>query len=49
MLYLVSTTAKGIKKYLDLVSIDEKQVAEMCHSIGTSDWFEKVKVFVVSG
>ena len=49
MLYLISTTAKGFKKYLDLVSYDEKQVTEKCHLIGTSDCFTKVNVFVVCG
>ena len=45
ILCLVSITAKGNMKYLDFVSIDEKQVTEIYYLIGTSDWFAIVMFF----
>ena len=39
ILDLTSSTAKGIMKYLEFVSTNEKQVTETYCLIGTSDWF----------
>ena len=39
---LLSATAKGIMNYLDLVSMEEKQLTEIYCSIGSSEWFAKV-------
>ena len=48
MMYFKSVTAKGIMRYIAFVSPDEKQVAEEYCSIGTSDWFGIVNVYLVS-